>query len=176
MRISMSIVENHEMQPLGHEFGKTEILHLVVAARKLGCKCFPVYSEVNDGPGNLHCKGFTSKFFTRFKTGNRNWVYWCMLCGSDELFINLLHMDSCTFQRYSVPWLQQQPLVYLIITFRQYSVLNLGTYVKGQGMYPLGHCDLLVNGVFSIFFLSTYTQTKRQVRTLLSPPLTSGNV
>ena len=79
-----------------------------------------------------------------------NCVYWCMLCLSNEVFNNALPMDSCTIQCYSLLWCSE-PLVYLIITFCQYPVLNRGTYVKGQGLYPLGHCDWRLDGAFRIF-------------------------
>ena len=79
-----------------------------------------------------------------------NCVYWCMLCLSNEVFNNALPMDSWTIQFYSLLWCSE-PLVYLIITFCQYPVLNRGTYVKGQGLYPLGHCDWRLDGAFRIF-------------------------
>ena len=38
----MVIVQNHEIQQFGLKIGKTEILHLAIAARKFTWKHFPV--------------------------------------------------------------------------------------------------------------------------------------
>ena len=85
-----------------------------------------------------------------------NCVYWCMLCLSNEVFNKALPMDSCTIQCYSLLWCSE-PLVYLIITFCQYPVLNRGTYVKGQALYPLGHFHWRLDGVFGIFYFWVLT-------------------
>ena len=64
--------------------------------------------------------------------------------------------EYCTIQRYSVLWCSK-PLVYLIITFCQYPVLNRGNYVKGQALYPLGHFHWRLDGVFGIFYFWVLT-------------------
>ena len=60
----MSIVKKEETQQFGQEFGKTEILDLAIAARKSTWIRFPLLSELNDVPPNLHYKGFTSLLVT----------------------------------------------------------------------------------------------------------------
>ena len=60
----MVIVQNHEIQQFGLKIGKTEILHLEIAARKFAWKLFPAYFEFNNLTSILHFKGFISLLFT----------------------------------------------------------------------------------------------------------------
>ena len=59
----MSILPHHEITYFGREFGKTEILYLVIATRKSAWSRFPAYSEFSNLTSNLHFKGFSSLLF-----------------------------------------------------------------------------------------------------------------
>ena len=59
----MSIVRNHEIEYVRHKIGKTEILHLALAARKFAWRRFPAYCELSNPASNLDFKEFSSLLF-----------------------------------------------------------------------------------------------------------------
>ena len=56
----MSIVRSDEKENIGHKIGKTEILHLALAARKFSWRRFPAYCEFSNLASNLDLKRFSS--------------------------------------------------------------------------------------------------------------------
>ena len=82
-----------------------------------------------------------------------NSAYWCMLFLSKRNYLLTYYLCiHAPFTFAASSGAHDQYFIWLLL-FCQYPVLNRGSFVKGQGFYPLGHSHWQLHGVFDIFYL-----------------------